>query len=92
MPAHLLHHECLPGRVHPDSVCVHPSQRHAYATLTRASQVRQLLGERTGRRQANQPGAVGYRWARGLRQTAAALISPDRRLPHLLLSYQPAVV
>ena len=81
----------FPGEYIP-TVYVHPPRRHAYTTLTRASQVRQLLGKRTGRRQANQPGAVGYRWTRRLRQTAAALIPADRRLPHLLLSFQPAVV
>lgn len=35
---------------------------------------------------------MGYCWTGRLRQTASALVPPDRRVPHLLLHCQPAVV
>ncbi len=48
-------------------------------------QVRQLLGERDGRREAGEPRPLGHRWTGGLRPTAPALLPTDRLLS--LLSF-----
>ena len=55
-------------------------------------QIRQLLGERDGGRQAHQPGPMGYGRSGGLRQAATALLPTDRCLPHMLLTRQPSLV
>lgn len=55
-------------------------------------QIRQLLCQRDGGRQAHQPGSVGYGRPGGLRPTAPALLPPDRRVPHMLLARQPRLL
>lgn len=52
-------------------------------------QVRQLLGQRHGRREAHQSWALGHCRSRGLRQTTSALLPADRRVPDMFLHRQP---
>ena len=51
---------------------------------THPHRVRQLLGERHGRRQARIPKPVGHGRPRGLRQAATPFLLEHRHRPHLL--------
>lgn len=57
--------------------------------LSVIAQLRQLLGQCHGRQQAHQPWSLGYGGTRRLRPIAPAVLSADRRLPHLFLHRQP---
>jgi hypothetical protein len=95
MPAYLLHHECLSGRIYPHCVRYLPAEHEncaaiiATEALLTSIQFRQLFCERDGRRQANLTGVVGYRRSRRLRSPAATLIPSNRCLSDMFLDRQP---